>query len=760
MNALLFSIGLALGATDDQGECLDAGTLFTNITNQAGVRAYGNSKGVTLNDLDGDGDLDMYVASAPSRVEDALWLSGESLVYLSEFAETGELTFAEVGHEWGLDDLCEDRSPMFGDLDNDGQGDLYVTVNGRNLFYRKQASEAEPFRDITAQAGAAGHVGWGHQGHLLDYDRDGFLDVFFTNGPEDGSGVNSLLWNQGDGTWMETTTIAGVGGTPSGKGTCVLDADDDGWPDIFVTTGREYPNQLYINQRDGTFEDQAALWGVEDPEHRFGVGTVCEDLDNDGDVDILLITHDQVYGGNQLLENRGGRFIDIGVASGLGEWIDGHGSDIVDIDLDGYQDIVLSGIKTPPYVFRNNGDMTFSRLCNGAGITAEEGVTWSVVAGDLDQDGYPEVLVSHGLGRRPRDNELYQNLGGESHWLKVEVQGTTHNPSQLGARVRVTGAGMTQTRWVGDWSSFDSQGPLTLTFGLGSATVADEVEVTFTDGTSVTTSNVDANQVLSVIESASRSDDDSDGVPDEWDSCPGTRLGWRTDGAGCTLGQRSGIGLALSEPAQDAVLTGPPTFSWSASTEASAVVQISLDGTFGPAGRLDLGPASEASYTPTDSEWAEVLAASDGSRALLWRVVAYTPDGAEGLTDPRRFHAALHTNLVRVPQGVNIFEPAHIVLGLNEPVTWWNDSVSAGNLQNEIHDISLVAPDGLVVGNLHELNGAGFFTTSFDQVGTYSFICHRHSGPGTHGDHAMESPVHLYAEGPYRCMAGTVSVVE
>jgi len=756
--ALWLAATPAIAQIDQRGDCVNGGTLFENITAQAGVRAYGNSKGVTIQDLDGDGDLDLYVASAPARVEDALWMSGESLVYLSDFSETGALTFTEHGAHWGVDDLCEDRSPLYGDLDNDGLDDLYVTVNGRNLFYRATGSDAAPFEDVSARAGAAGHVGWGHQGFLLDYDRDGFLDVFFTNGPEDGSGINTLLRNQGDGTLLDATATAGVGGTPSGKGTCVLDADDDGWPDMFVTTGREYPNQLFINQRDGTFQDLAALWGVDDPEQRFGVGTVCEDFDNDGDVDILLITHDKVYGGNQLFENTGGRFLDVAVAAGVAEWVDGHGSDAVDIDLDGDQDIVLSGIKVPPYVLRNEGGMVFSRLCDGAGIEAQESVSWSVVSADLDDNGYPEVLVSHGLGRRPRDNELFQNLGTGNHWLKVDVRGITHNPSQLGARVRVTTGELTQTRWIGDWSSFDSQGPLTLTFGLGDATTVDEVEVTFTNGTSQTETAVAVDQLLSFVEDAPRADDDADGVPDEWDACPGTRLGWRTDGTGCATGQRSGVGLAQSSPAQDAVLTGPPSFSWTRSDSALAVVQISLDGTFGPAGRLDLGPTSDTQLTPSDAEWAQVVAASDGSRPLLWRVAAVSDDGAEGLTEPRRFYAALHTSVVRVPEGVNIFAPAHVVVPAGEPVTWWNDSVSAGNLQNEFHDVSLVAADGRVISDLHELNGAGWFTTAFDEPGVYSFVCARHSGPGHHGDHSQETPAHLYATGPFRCMAGTVTV--
>jgi len=756
----LLWVGLALAQdTDDLGECSDVGSWYTNITAEAGVRAYGNSLGVTINDLDGDGDLDLYVASAPSRVEDALWLSGESLVYLSDFAETGELTFQEVGRAWQVDDLCEDRAPMFGDLDNDGLADLYVTVNGHNLLYRNTGVDGAPFEDVSARAGAAGHVGWGHQGFLLDYDRDGFLDVFFTNGPEDGSGLNTLLRNQGDGTLRDVSAEAGVAGVPSGKGSCVLDADGDGWLDVFVTTGREHPNHLFMNQQDGSFEDLATAWGVEDPEHRFGVGAVCEDLDNDGDPDIVLVTHDRAYGGNQLFENRGGHFVDVGLASGLAEWIDGHGLDVVDLDLDGLQDVVLSGIRTPPYVFHNQGGMKFTRLCNGAGIDNKEGVTWAVVSGDLDEDGYPEVLISHGLGRRPRDNELFHRARGISHWLKVDVQGTTHNPSQIGAKVVVTAGDLTQTRWVGDWSSFDSQGPTTLTFGLGSTQEVDSVEVTFTNGEVVTLTEVAADQVLTVVEEATRADDDADGVPDEWDLCPGTRLGWRTDGEGCATGQRGGVGIAATSPIQDAVLTAATAFSWEASVAGSSVVQVSLDGTFGPAGRLDLAPATGTSTTPTEAEWDAIVAASDGSTPLLWRVVTVSDDGLEGFSEPHRFHVALHETVVTVPEGVNVFEPAHIVVEVGEPVTWWNDSVSAGNLQNTVHDVMLMAADGTVISDLHELNGAGWFTTTFTDPGQYGFVCHRHSGPaGDHGDSAAESPAQMHASGPYRCMAGTVTV--
>lgn len=741
-------------SADGTGACLrvDADYFEAVEPSDSGVKGYGNSRGVNINDFDGDGDLDLFVAQAVARTGTGVTYSGDDMLFIHE---AGDLEFTEAGAEWGVDDGCENRSPMFGDLDNDHVPDLFVTTNGRAVLYRNR--DYQHYDDVSAQAGDVSNPGWGHQGFLFDYNLDGFLDIFYTNGPEDGSGDNILLMNQADGTFRDTTEEAGVAGVPSGKGTCVLDVDVDGLPDIYVTTGVEYGDQLFMNQGDGTFRDESLERGIYDPLARFGVGATCGDLDNDGDPDILLITHDRLWSGNMLYRNDGGVFVDVGASAGIEELIDGHGSALIDVDLDGYLDIVMAGIKTPPYLFMNRGDGTFDRVCDAGGLRQDDGLTWAVAGADLTGDGYPEVYIADGLGRRPRDDEMFRNKGGSNHYLTVVATGVTHNPSALGARVEVTVGDETITRWVGQWSSFDSQGPLAVTVGLGLATTADLVRVTFTNGVQETRAAVAADQSIEIVESAQRTDIDADGVPDEWDICPQTRLGDRTDGEGCATGQRAGVGLGMVSPAEDDILAGAGTFSWQTDAE-SVVLQVSFGGHFGPAARIDYGPISGQSYTLSQADWQALLAESDGSKTMLWRLVGLGKDGEETITASRRFHVAVPTTVVHIPKGVNTFVPAHIVVDAGTQITWWNDSVSAGNIQNEAHDVQLADEHGAAITYMNTLEGAGFFTWTFAEPGIYSYICHRHSGMGHASDTSVESQMFHRAPGPYRCMTGSVTV--
>jgi enediyne biosynthesis protein E4 len=760
--ALALATAQSLGA-DEMGACWDYGTLFTRVGPEWGVRAYGRSLGVNLSDFDGDGRTDIYVAMAPSRVEGALVYPGDDLVYL----QRADGTFEEAAASLGLGDLCEDRSPLRGDLDGDGLADLFVTVNGRSLSYR---NEGGWFEDVTAWSGAAGHVGWGHQGVLLDYDGDRWLDVFFTNGPEDGAGPNTLLHNARDGTFRDASIEAAVVDDPSGKGACVLDADLDGAPDLFVTTGREYGNHLYMNEGDGRFVDEAVERGASDPLQRFGVGVSCGDLDGDGDPDILLVTHDRRYTGNLLYRNDGGRFVDVaGTATDpqssapLQSRIDGHGSVLADLDLDGDLDVVLSGFNVPPHVYVNEsaeGAIQFRRACGGLGIAADDLLSWGIASADLTGDGYPEVYVSNGLGLQPRDDELFAYTGpGANHWIGIDAVGRAPDTSALGAKVEVHTARGTATRWVGGWSAFDSQGDHTVVVGLGDETIAD-VTVTFAGGTVVEQPSIAIDRVVRVVEPALYEDADRDGVPDDDDRCPGTMIGRAKDAEGCAIGQRGGLAVAPTAPAPNEVITGCFSFAWAGESDATAVVQVSADGTFGPAERIDFGPTSSRELLVCDEDLEMLRSASDGSTPFVWRVALADDDGNEALSLPSAFYVALPVREVGMPDGANVFAPAHVVVSRGSRVSWRNDAVAEGNLQNAVHDVALVDGHGAVITEMHEFDGGGVFSYTFPDSGVWHYLCQQHSGAATPTDsvHETNGYHHHATDGPYRCMAGTVTV--
>ena len=250
---------------------------------------------------------------------------------------------------------------------------------------------------------------------------------------------------------------------------------------------------------------------------------------------------------------------------------------------------------------------------------------------------------------------------------------------------------------------------------------------------------------------------DHDGVQDDWDLCPGSRLAFRTDGDGCSVDQRGSFELTLVAPLADIVMADVPTFTWSGEMTRS-VLQISLDGTFGPAGRLDFGPLEQQEYRLPEAAWRDIVSESDGTRPVLWRIAAIDAKGREAFSAPQRLYVAKPTDLVTIPRGANIFSPAHIVVTTGTTVTWWNDAVSAGNLQNEPHQVQLMDPFGRPVSEMRDLNGSGFFTYTMTIPGVYSYVCHKHSGDGTPGNTVSENHLHLQPRGPYRCMAGTVTV--
>ncbi len=431
----------------------------------AGVSKAGDPGAVAWFDMDGDGDEDLFVSAIG---KDRL------------FRNDGNGKFTKVKGS-GLD---KNADPSFGvavgDYDNDGLPDLFVAnLGAANKLYHNEG--AGRFRDVTraARVGGGGTVN-SYSAAWADYDRDGLLDLYVSNGSQQQTAKNFLYHNEGGGQFREVSDAAGVGGNESSLGCAWGDYDDDGLPDLFVANFGQ-PNRLYRNRGDGTFADRAPQAGVDDAGN--GAGAAWGDYDNDGHLDLYLFNTNSGAANDRLYHNRGdGTFADVTEAAGLREMGDGEAVVWGDFDADGWLDIYL--VNRSDFsaqrnrLYRNLGGSRFVDVTNAAGV-AGSGSGQPAAAADYDGDGRLDLYVGNLPGKR---EELFHNRTESGAVLVVRLTGTTGNRSAIGARVTVTAGDLTMTREISSSSGRSSQNQLAAHFGLGGATTVDAVEIRWPDG--------------------------------------------------------------------------------------------------------------------------------------------------------------------------------------------------------------------------------------------------------------------------------------
>ncbi len=756
----------------------DSWPTLLEVSDETGVSGYGAARGSNINDFNGDGSLDIYVSMTSAQASPDFYYSSANLMFLND----GTGHFTEAAESFGIASMCEGRSPLFGDFDNDGRGDLYLHINGYNQLFRgRPDGSLEDVTDITG----VGNRGYGHQAQWIDYDHNGFIDLFLTNGPRRGSDFNVLYRNNGDGTFSDVTEKAGVLGDVQAKGAAAFDYNNDGWTDIFTTSGQDYANTLFRNNGDGTFTDVALEAGVADVWRKFGIWAVSWDYDNDGWLDLVVGNHDIYYVGLDLYHNNGdGTFTDVSVQAGVADAFNGHGFAVGDIDNDGWLDMLFSYGEKNVRMFRNSG----LPLSGAPGVGFEEITppepeegevstdefeqllgeilwsTWSITLGDVNEDGYLDAFVSAGTAQQPSPNLLFESVGThENHWLHVDVQGRRGSSSALGTRVYVeTEEGLRRMRVVGEYSGNTSQGSLRLEFGLGVWEEAKEVRVEFPSGEVVTVDDpeeLQADQIITVVETGSSwlTDEDGDGVPDVGDACSDTSFARLTDERGCSEEQASEGHpyLQLSNPAEDAILPEPPTFSWLASYDGYRV-QVSPHSSFSPEHRWEWGSVEGTSFTVPDEDWEAMRAVNIGD-FWYWRVEGSNEAGSFR-SEPRRFSIPVQTDVVQAPLGINLFWPGHIEVQAGANVLWFNDDAAHGNYDELTHDIELVDEGGQVVRNHQQIEPGEFVNFTFEEPGWYYYVCRIHSTTG-HYTHEQALPSGGYSNaGPFECMAGSVYV--
>ena len=495
--------------------------------------------GCAFFDYDNDGWMDIFILSS-RRLENTPASATNRL-----YKNNRDGTFTDVTVKAGLDDVGWAQGVCVGDYNNDGFEDLFLTYYGQNRLYRNNGDGT--FTNVAQKAGLLHPKTRFSSGcTFVDYNRDGLLDLFVSNyleidlatapkpslsvvncnvenvpvncGPNGlAKAQNYLYRNNGDGTFTDVSKESGVSGFRSSY--CLtatsFDVDEDGWPDIVVACDTS-PSLLLMNNHDGTFREEALIRGIAlsaDGHQMGGMGLGIGDYNLDGHTD-LVKTHflDQATG---IYSNDGkGNFDDRTTQAGLNNETRyvSFGAGLVDLDNDGYPDILIStgsvypeldrlspryALRTPRVLFRNRGDGTFAEMSAeaGPGITARH-CGRGMAFGDFDNDGDMDVLIVN-VNEPP--SLLRNDAPAGNHWIKIRLEGVKSNRSAIGARVVARYGGKTQAQELVSQSSYLSASDPRLHFGLGVATTAD-IEIHWPLGLVEKYPSLAANQLVTIRE--------------------------------------------------------------------------------------------------------------------------------------------------------------------------------------------------------------------------------------------------------------------
>ena len=493
--------------------------------------------GVAWIDYDQDGLMDLYfVQSAATDIYKPPHPLRSALCH-----NNGDGTFTDVTAKAGVDGEGHyGQGVAVGDFDNDGYPDMYVTGYGRAILYHNNGNGT--FSNVTAKSGVADEGGWSTSAGWFDYDKDGWLDLVVTNYIDWSSKNNvwcgerrpgyrsychpgnykgqriKLYHNNKDGTFTDVSDASGVG-KPEAKGMGVVLADfnNDGWPDIAIAND-SWPNFLFINKRNGTFEDVSLVSGIaasEDGRYEAGMGIDAADVDGDGWQDVYITHLD--FELNRLYHNsQDGTFTDETFRSGLGNkavLLSGVSMKFVDYDNDGWNDILqLNGsmldnvalyheevtYKEPLLMFRNLGKGQFDKVSDSLGPDFIRPIVGRGLAtADYDNDGDIDI-VTNNRGDYP---SLLRNEGGNAnHWLTIQLVGTKSNRDGVGASLKLTSEGFVHVEQAKGGMSYMSASDPRIHFGLGKRTKIESLEITWPSGQVDKLGNVGPDQIITVKE--------------------------------------------------------------------------------------------------------------------------------------------------------------------------------------------------------------------------------------------------------------------
>ena len=463
------------------------GLFVKNILAESGSFAGGSWA-----DYDSDGDLDLFITAQGSTNQ--------------LHRNNGDGTFTQITGVGIAADNAYSTGSSWGDFDNDGDPDLYVTNNHTdNFFYVNNGDgtfdtidgDGGPVPPIIDNGAASSGSSW------VDYDNDGYLDLFVVNGYNNQR--NYLFryqggeYNVGKFTKITVGNVVNDGGHSTGA--IWADFDSDGDKDLYVTNGwtggwdpDNKPNFFYLNDGDGTFTKVTTGDFVTDSYCSFGVSAA--DYDNDGDIDLYVANY---YDQDNILYRNNGDATFVRITEG--DLVNDGGWSFVpgwaDYDNDGDLDLYVSnnGVN---HFYTNNGDATFTKVTEGD-IATDSDWTISPSWSDYDEDGDLDLFAYNNIGG---STVFYNNNGNGNNWINIDLIGTDGFVSAMSARVTATatifGSSVTQVREVnmnGGWGGHNS---FNVKLGLGDATKVDSLSIEWSDGTVDSFTDLSANQFLTV----------------------------------------------------------------------------------------------------------------------------------------------------------------------------------------------------------------------------------------------------------------------
>lgn len=523
--------------------------IFTDVTAQAGIhwRHFSGESpdrflietmggGVAFLDFDQDGREDLLFVNGGETPR------GKSAVPVRNalYRNLGGGKFEDVSKKAGIASIpFYGMGVAAGDFDNDGYPDLFIT--GYPSCALLHNNRDGTFTDVTEKAGVKNAGKWAASAAWFDYDRDGRLDLFVANyanfsyehGPHcEYQGMRTycaqiayqgerptLYHNNGDGTFTDVTEQASLAKLVGrGLGVVAIDADDDGWTDLFVARDAS-PNLLLINQHNGTFKDVALNAEVAlsaDGNARAGMGVDAGDVNGDGRPDFIVTdfndeTHALFLNGGRLPYREWTR--ESGLAA-LTHLFVGWGAHFIDFNNDGNLDLVLVNghinqviertrvdvsYKEAPLLVRNDGKGMFHDAREQAGpVFRNRYLGRGLTVGDYDNDGGVDVVFTR-LNDTPM--LLHNNVGHLKSWIGIELQGTKSNRDAIGAKLTVTCGERKLVRWITGGASYLSSHDKRVVFGLGDGPAgAAELEIRWPNGNTQTVTGMKVNQYQKIVE--------------------------------------------------------------------------------------------------------------------------------------------------------------------------------------------------------------------------------------------------------------------